>query len=73
MERPDSIQRVFFDPHEYVNENCPHCKAEWGHFIQCPLINRTAAEARSRQVNPTEADRIAAHALGITLDELQHI
>ncbi len=61
------VSVVKYLPYEYVNENCPHCKAEWGHFLHCPLINRESAEAHSRLFKPTEADKIAAHALGIEL------
>lgn len=51
----------------YDADNCIHCHASYGHKASCPVLNREVAEARNRFVNPSEADRIQAHALGITL------
>jgi hypothetical protein len=65
-----SVDPIAFD--KYINENCPHCHAEWGHFISCPLLNRTTAEAfsvlfSSPGCDVTEEDSIRAHAMGIKL------
>lgn len=47
---------------------CEHCNSALGHFINCPLINREVAEARSVALgNVTEADRIIAHGWGVAL------
>ena len=51
----------------YEADNCEHCHAAYGHKASCPLINRNVAEARSAFSNPSEADRIHAHALGVIL------
>jgi hypothetical protein len=51
----------------YEADNCVHCHAAYGHTIQCPLLNRAVAEIRSALFSPTEADKIAAHGLGIIL------
>lgn len=41
---------------------CTHCLAPYGHKINCPLINREAAEQRSVQLL---ADIIRMRALGV--------
>jgi hypothetical protein len=48
-------------------ERCEHCNSLSGHYRHCPLINREAAEAKSILTNPSEADKIAAHGLGVVL------
>jgi len=48
-------------------EDCPHCGAEWGHFIHCPLINVASREAWLTVCRPDETTKIAAHGLGIEL------
>jgi hypothetical protein len=52
----------------YEADNCTHCHASYGHKVYCPLINRETAEAISAlKGNASEADKIFAHGLGITL------
>lgn len=51
----------------YDADNCVHCHASYGHKASCPVLNREVAEARSCFINPSDADRIHAHALGISL------
>jgi len=46
-------------------DNCEHCRAPYGHYIQCPTINRATAEAHS--LLTSERDTIFAHGLGIDL------
>ena len=51
---------------DYINENCGRCKAQFGHFIWCPLINRNTAEAWSAVSELlTASDKIHAKALGV--------
>ena len=54
-------------PDDLPCEDCPHCKAEWGHFLHCPLLNATSRQAWLTVARPDEAAKIAAHALGIEL------
>ena len=64
----DTTDSANFDT--YTNENCPHCKARFGHFVFCPLINRNTAEAWSAaNGEPTEADQTHARALGVKLGQ----
>jgi hypothetical protein len=63
-----SVETIIFDPNATINENCPHCHAEWGHFIHCILINRNSAEAKRALSKPTLSDTIDAHGMGITLE-----
>ena len=52
---------------DYINENCGRCKARFGHFIWCPLINRNTAEAWGAVSELlTASDKIHAKALGVT-------
>lgn len=53
-----------FSPASEGEPQCVHCLAPHGHFIFCPRINRTTAEAWST-VSP--ADRIRALGLGVIL------
>lgn len=46
-----------------LENQCKHCLSPWGHRGWCPVINRASAEAWSI----TEADRIRAKALGVSL------
>ena len=46
---------------------CEHCGSESGHYVNCPLINRTTAEAHSVVRGQVPADNIYAHALGVDL------
>ena len=57
---------------DYVNENCGHCRASFGHFFWCPLINRNTAEAWSAtHGEPTEIEQLHAKALGVKLGSKQ--
>jgi hypothetical protein len=38
--------------------SCPHCNAPYGHYIQCPTINRNSAEARSAKLGQEDAIRL---------------
>ena len=52
---------------DYISENCGRCKAGFGHFIWCPLINRNTAEAWSAVSELLNAsDKIRAKAFGVT-------
>jgi len=48
-------------------KDCEHCGSKQGHHCTCPLINREAAEERSRRLQFTEADTIIARTLGVQL------
>lgn len=68
----DTLSAPVSDRLEYSEETgCAHCLAAYGHKVFCPLINRETAEAWSAfNGNASEADRIAAHGLGIKLGEI---
>lgn len=64
----DTLSTLVSDRLEYSEEaGCAHCLAPWGHRVFCPLINRETAEAWSAFKNPTEQERIQAHALGVKI------
>ena len=46
-------------------DGCTHCHSPYGHYIQCPTINRASAKAHSLQYS--QADSIIAHGLGVDL------
>jgi hypothetical protein len=52
---------------QYVNEHCPYCHAEWGHFGHCPILNHNSAQAHFAVNGASYEDNIMAHAFGITL------
>ena len=58
---------------EYVSEHCGHCRARFGHFIWCAVINRNTAEAWSAVSELlSDSDKIHAKALGVTFGSLVH-
>lgn len=73
----DALRAKLTQPDEYQKqlerqnngEPCKHCDSSFGHRRHCPLINRQSAEAASFTAgNYSEADRVAAHGLGVVLE-----
>jgi hypothetical protein len=73
MNREEFDRAKFTDRYAHIlaaqnaGERCEYCGSLSGHLRQCGLLNRNTAEAHATLFTPTEADVIAAHALGIDL------